>query len=72
LQEFDITIEQDNEGCYIASVPALAGCHTQANSLDTLMDRVKEATEVCLDAEQPDPGGSGLRFVGVQRLIIDA
>jgi hypothetical protein len=27
---FDVLIEQDSEGYYVASVPALPGCHTQA------------------------------------------
>ena len=70
LQEFDIIIEQDEEGWYVASVPALAGCHTQARSLDTLVERVKEAIEVYLEQERPDPG-EGLRFIGVQRLTVD-
>jgi predicted RNase H-like HicB family nuclease len=33
-REFDVLIEQDSEGTYVASVPALHGCHTQAQSLD--------------------------------------
>ncbi|CAA9379208.1 MAG: hypothetical protein AVDCRST_MAG89-5239, partial [uncultured Gemmatimonadetes bacterium] len=31
-REFDVVIERDREGCYVASVPALRGCHTQARS----------------------------------------
>lgn len=47
MPEFDVIIEQDEDGYYVAAVPALAGCHTQARSLDELMERVKEAIEVC-------------------------
>jgi predicted RNase H-like HicB family nuclease len=72
LQEFHIIIEQDDEGHYVASVPALAGCHTQAQSLDELMDRVKEAIELCLETDEAPVGSRPLRFVGVQRLTIDA
>jgi predicted RNase H-like HicB family nuclease len=35
-REFDVLVEQDEEGYYVASVPALRGCHTQARSLDEL------------------------------------
>lgn len=49
--EFSVIIEQDAEGYYVASVPALRGCHTQAKSLDELMARVREAAELCLEAE---------------------
>jgi predicted RNase H-like HicB family nuclease len=48
-KEFTVIIEQDEEGYYIAEVPELKGCHTQAKSLDTLMERIKEAIQPCLE-----------------------
>jgi predicted RNase H-like HicB family nuclease len=48
-KEFTVIIEQDEEGYYIAEVPELKGCHTQAKSLDTLMERIKEAIHLCLE-----------------------
>jgi len=42
-------IEKDADGYFVASVPALRGCHTQAKSLDVLMKRVKEAIWLCLE-----------------------
>jgi predicted RNase H-like HicB family nuclease len=30
VRGFDVVIEKDSEGYYVASVPALKGCHTQA------------------------------------------
>ncbi len=42
-REFNVVIEQDEDGFFVASVPALRGCHTQARSLDVLMKRIKEA-----------------------------
>ena len=48
-KEFSVIIEQDTEGYYVASVPALRGCHTKAKSLDELMVRVREAVELCLE-----------------------
>ena len=49
--EFDVIVERDSEGYYVASVPALPGCHTQAKSLDDLMERAKEAIRLCLEVE---------------------
>lgn len=48
---FNVIIERDAEGFHVATVPALRGCHTQARSLDVLMDRVREAIEVCLEVD---------------------
>jgi predicted RNase H-like HicB family nuclease len=41
MRDFDVVVEQDEEGYYVASVPVLPGCHTQARSLDELMSRVR-------------------------------
>jgi predicted RNase H-like HicB family nuclease len=48
---FEVAIERDEEGFYVASVPELAGCHTQAKSLDVLMERIREAIKLCLDVQ---------------------
>lgn len=68
--QFDVIVEKDSVGYFVASVPALPGCHTQAKSLDTLMERIREAIELCLevrgDAMEP------LDFVGVQRISVPA
>jgi predicted RNase H-like HicB family nuclease len=50
-REFNVLIERDSEGYYVASVPGLPGCHTQAKSLDVLMERIREAIELCLEVE---------------------
>ncbi len=67
-REFDVIVERDEDGYYVATVPALAGCHTQARSLDELMERVKEAIALCLEVE----GGTApvLDFVGIQRVRV--
>jgi predicted RNase H-like HicB family nuclease len=48
-KEFTVIIEQDEQGYFIAEVPELAGCHTQAKSLDVLLERTKEAIQLCLE-----------------------
>jgi predicted RNase H-like HicB family nuclease len=69
-RNFDVIVEKDDEGFYIASVPVLPGCHTQARSLDELAIRIREAIELCLEVEGfPD---QALEFVGIQRVIIAA
>ena len=67
-REFSVIIERDAEGFYVATVPGLRGCHTQARSLDDLMGRVKEAIEVCLEAEGDE--SEALDFIGVQKITL--
>lgn len=69
-RDFNVVIEQDSEGYYVASVPSLPGCHTQARSLDSLMERIREAIALCLEVEQQDT--VQLDFVGVQKVTIAA
>ena len=69
-REFDVLIERDSEGYYVATVPSLHGCHTQARSLDELMILVREAIELYLDVEVE--AATSLEFVGVQRIKVPA
>jgi len=68
IKEFNVVIEKDEDGYFVASVPALRGCHTQAKSLDVLMKRIKEAIELCLEVEKPVSN----QFIGVQRVAVMA
>ena len=68
--EFNVIIEHDADGYYVATVPELRGCHTQAKSLDTLMRRVREAIDLCLEVQQTEAGCS--EFVGVQRIVVES
>ncbi len=67
-REFNVIIERDSAGYFVASVPELRGCHTQAKSLDTLMKRVREAIDLCLEVE--GTAGDRYEFVGVQRIAV--
>jgi predicted RNase H-like HicB family nuclease len=66
-REFTVVIERDEDGFYVGTVPELRGCHTQAKNLDTLMKRVREVIELCLeDGDSAEP----MELVGVQRIAV--
>lgn len=70
-REFSVVVERDSEGYYyVASVPGIPGCHTQAQSLDDLMSRIREAIALNLEVENGEI--ENLEFVGVQRVTIAA
>ncbi|MEA2561504.1 MAG: hypothetical protein QOH06_3008 [Acidobacteriota bacterium] len=56
--DFELAIERDSEGYYVATVPSLRGCHTQAKAPDELMVRVHEAIELCLEVEEGSTRGA--------------
>lgn len=69
-RQFDVIIERDEEGFYVASVPQLPGCHTQARSLDEVTLRIREAIELCLEVEGAPE--RDLEFIGIQRISVAA
>lgn len=48
---FKVLIEQDEDGLYVASVPELPGCYTQAETLEKVRGRIKEAIELVLESD---------------------
>lgn len=68
-QYFNVIIEQDEDGYLVASVPSLKGCHTQAKSIEQLLERIQEAIELCLEVEEEE--FKPLEFIGVQRVAIN-
>lgn len=69
--KFAVVVERDEDGYYVASVPELPGCHTQAKTLDELMNRVKEAIEVYLEAEGVK-AREGVELIGFQFVEVPA
>jgi predicted RNase H-like HicB family nuclease len=67
-REFTAIIEQDEEGYFVAEVPELKGCHTQAKSLDELTSRIKEAIQLCL--EEYGEEYTKLHLVGIQQVAV--
>ena len=68
-RELTVIIERYEDGYLIATVPELKGCHTQAKSFDTLMKRIKEAAQLCLEV-QGENSNAELEFVGVQKIAV--
>jgi len=65
-REFHVIIEEDKDGYLVGTVPELRGCHTQAKTLDTLMKRIREAIQLCLEVEKYEP----TRFIGLQTIEV--
>lgn len=68
-RKFTVVIERDEDGKYIASVPSLPGCHTQADNLSDLLDRIQEAIRLCLEVYGQDDLGKDT-FIGVHEIEV--
>ena len=67
-RQFTVVIERDEEGYYVADVPELKGCHTQARSLDELLERAKESIQLCLETYGEDL--PAMEFIGIQKVAV--
>ena len=68
-KSFEVVIEQDEDGLYVASVPELPGCHTQAESLKELNVHIKEAIEAYLESMGKDEKPV-TKFIKVQKILV--
>ena len=64
--KFHVIIEQDEDGYYVATVPTLKSCYTQAESLEALYPRIKEVIALCLEEEAPEP----IKFISVEEVEV--
>ena len=70
MHEFDVVIIEDETGGYVAFVPALPSCHTQGDTLEELIENVKESIELYLETLTKDEKKELLqqRVVGIQKV----
>lgn len=68
ILDFTVLIEQDEEGWYVATVPDIQGCHTQGKTISQVLDRIKEAIELCLEADRENI--EPMRFIGIQKVQV--
>lgn len=54
MATFKVLIEQDEDGYFVSEVVGLPGCHTQAKTLDALMQRTKEAISLYCKCNRPN------------------
>lgn len=59
--KYSVIIEEDSfDGGYIAYVPSLKGCYTQADTLDELKQNIIEAIEISKEDDLPEKSLFGI------------
>lgn len=65
--QFIVYIEQDEDGVFIGSVPAVPGCHAQGDTQEEMLRNLQEVLKLCLrNIEIEDIGDT--KFIGIQNL----
>jgi len=47
---FKVVFQQEEDGGYVVSCPAIPGCHSQGDSMDEALENIKEAIVGCLES----------------------
>lgn len=66
-QEFYVLIERDEDGIYIGEVPQLKACYSQGETIDELMQNIREVIELCLEEIELE---STSEFIGIQKVVV--
>ena len=66
-RKFNVIVEQGNDGYLISEVVELPGCHTQAKTMNELLERTREAISLYLDEEDIDTMNN---FIGVEKIEV--
>ncbi len=48
---FPVVLQEEKEGGYSVSNPALEGCYSQGETIEEALKNIKEATLLCLEDE---------------------
>ena len=70
---FQVLIEEDEDGWYVADVPALVGCHTQGRTFEEALANIREVIEMCIQEMREEGTPIDSRYpevVGIKTLEI--
>ena len=66
-RKYTVIIEKDEDGWLVSEVVELPGCHTQAKTIEQLIERTKEAIIAYLgDSKKED---ISTNFIGIQQIF---
>jgi predicted RNase H-like HicB family nuclease len=79
LIQFKTIIEQDEDGVYVASCPAIPGCRSQGKTYEDAVANIEDAIKLCLAVAKTDPDyrksidfnlKKSNRFIGISDILI--
>lgn len=70
---YRVIIEQDENGVFVASVPALQGCYTEGDTFEEALENVRDVIQLHLEARKERGmllDDSQTEFIGVKNISI--
>ena len=52
IYKYKVSVERDEDGKYIVSVPSLQGCYTQGDTIDEALENIRDAIRLHIDARR--------------------
>ncbi len=52
IYKFKIIIERDEDGMFIATCPSLQGCYSQGETLEEVIENIKDAIKLHIEARK--------------------
>ena len=65
--QFTVYIEQDEDGMYVGSVPAIRSCHAQGKTQEEMLNNLEDVIKLCLRNENKKEIEKH-KFVGIQNV----
>ncbi len=70
---YRVIVEQDEDGVYVASVPALQGCYTEGDTYEEVIQNINDVIRLHLKERKdknPLPDDSNTEFVGIKNITV--
>jgi predicted RNase H-like HicB family nuclease len=71
---FQVIVEQDEAGLFVAECPALRACYTQGATYEEVMENIKDVIDMCLEdfKAKKKKIPKQAEIIGVQRVEVMA
>ncbi len=71
--QYYILIEQDEDGKFVASVPALQGCYTEGDTFEEAIENAKDVIKLHITSRQERGellDDSNMEFIGIKQVSV--
>ena len=71
--DFQVVIEQDEDGVFVAECPALQGCYAQGDTFEEALENIKDVVAMCIEELKEEKKKVNLKYpevIGIKTLEV--